>query len=124
MACDGGLAERVRTALAGSTGVAERKMFGGLCYLLRGNMFCGVVDDHLMVRVGAEAYQAALAMPHTREMDFTGRPLRGLVYVAPTGIRTKRALAVWLERGMAYARSLPAKSVGRSVPGASRRAGR
>jgi TfoX/Sxy family transcriptional regulator of competence genes len=109
MAYDEGLAARVRTALAKTRGVAERKMFGGLCCLLQGNMFCGVVDDRLMVRVGAEDYEAALAMPHVREMDFTGRPLRGMVYVAPAGIRTERDLALWLERGMANARSLPAK---------------
>jgi hypothetical protein len=109
MAYDERLAERVRASLAGTKGIAERKMFGGLCCLLRGNMFCGVVDDRLMVRVGAEAYEAALALPHVREMDFTGRPLRGMVFVGLSGIRTARALAVWLERGMAHARSLPAK---------------
>jgi TfoX/Sxy family transcriptional regulator of competence genes len=109
MAYDEQLAERVRRSLAGTKGLAERKMFGGLCFLLRGNMCCGVVGDTLMVRVGPEAYESSLALPHAREMDFTGRPLRGMVYVAPDGLRNARALGEWLERAMAVGRSLPAK---------------
>jgi TfoX/Sxy family transcriptional regulator of competence genes len=109
MAYDEQLAVRVRSALADTAGVAERRMFGGLCYLLRGNMCCGVVDDRLMVRVGPKAYASLLALPHVREMDFTGRPLTGMVYVGADGLRTARDLAAWIERGLAFARTLPRK---------------
>ncbi|HEX6202443.1 MAG TPA: TfoX/Sxy family protein [Thermoanaerobaculia bacterium] len=103
------LAARVRRALAGHPGLAEKRMFGGLCFLLRGNMCCGVVGDELMVRVGPEEHRAALALPHAREMDFTGRPLRGFVYVSPAGIAADAELAAWVERGARFAESLPAK---------------
>ena len=84
-------------------------MFGGIAFLLRGNMLCGVVDRDLMVRVGPDAYAEALARPHAREMDFTGRPMRGLLYVDAAGVRTARQLRSWLDRGLAFAGSLPAK---------------
>jgi TfoX/Sxy family transcriptional regulator of competence genes len=73
------LSERVRLALKPRRGISEKKMFGGLAFLLRGNMLCGVIDQDLLVRVGADAYEQALARPHAREMDFTGRPLKGVV---------------------------------------------
>ncbi len=107
MAYDEPLAERVREVLAGHDGVAEKKMFGGLCLLINGNMCCGVVEDRLMVRVGPEAYEATLALPHAREMDFTGKPLRGMVYVDAAGVRTQDDLYAWIERGAAFAGSLP-----------------
>jgi TfoX/Sxy family transcriptional regulator of competence genes len=109
MAHDEELAARVRRALAGHPGLAEKRMFGGLCFLLRGNMCCGVVGDELMVRVGAEEHRAALALPHAREMDFTGQPLRGFVYVSPAGTAADAELAAWVERGARFAESLPAK---------------
>ncbi len=109
MAYDETLAARVRTALADHPGLSEKRMFGGLCFLLDGNMCCGLVGDTLMVRVGPDAYEPALARPHAREMDFTGRPLRGMVYVAPAGVRTAAALASWVHRGTAFAASLPPK---------------
>jgi len=109
MASDEKLAERVRVALKGRRGIAEKKMFGGVAFLSRGNMLCGVVGSDLVVRVGPDAYEEALARPHAREMDFTGRPMKGMVYVAPAGVRTARQLDAWLERGLAFARSLPAK---------------
>ncbi len=109
MAYDEKLAERIRVALKRRRGVSERKMFGGLAFLLKGNMLCGVVEEDLMVRVGPDAYEDALARPHTREMDFTGRPMKGLVYVASPGFRTARQLESWLERSLAFVRSLPAK---------------
>jgi len=109
MVYDERLAERVRAVLADQVGVEERKMFGGLSFMVRGNMCCGVVDDSLMVRVGPEAYEASLARPHARPMDFTGRPMRGMVFVDAAGIRTKRLLGPWVARGVAFAGSLPVK---------------
>jgi len=108
MAYDERLAERVRAVLKARRGITEKKMFGGLSFLLRGNMFCGIVADELMVRVGPDAYEAALAQRHARVMDFTGKPLRGYVYVAAAGIKGA-ALRPWVERGLDFARTLPAK---------------
>ncbi len=109
MAYDETLAERIRQALTGTRGVTERRMFGGICFMLGGNMTCGLVGDTLMLRVGPEAYESCLALPHVREMDFTGRPLRGYIYVAPAGLKTDRNLASWLDRALRFARTLPVK---------------
>jgi TfoX/Sxy family transcriptional regulator of competence genes len=109
MAFDETLAARVRRALASQRGVAERRMFGGLCFLIRGNMCCGVVGDRLMVRVGPDAYEEALSRPHASEMDFTGRPLRGMVYVTMEGLRSEAALMGWVRRGSTFAGALPAR---------------
>lgn len=109
MVYDEGLAERVRAALQGVRGVSEKKMFGGLSFLLRGHMCCGIIGDELMVRVGPEAYAACLREPHAREMDFTGRPMKGLVTVAVAGLTSSATLAAWVARGRAYAACLPPK---------------
>jgi TfoX/Sxy family transcriptional regulator of competence genes len=109
MAYDDKLAERIRRALAGQEGLAEKKMFGGLSFMLLGNMCCGVLKDDLVVRVGPARFEEALAEPHARPMDFTGRPIRGMVYVGPAGYRGDDDLAAWLKRGVAFARSLPPK---------------
>ena len=109
MAYDEGLAARVRAIVRRRTGVSEKKMFGGLAFLVDGNMFCGVVDRDLMVRVGADAYEAALARPHARQMDFTGRPMKGLVYVSSEGIASENELRAWVGQGLRFGRSLPAK---------------
>ncbi len=113
MAYDEKLAEHVRGALKGRRGVSEKKMFGGLCFLVRGNLACGIVDDELMVRVGPDAYEDALSRKYAREMDFTGRALKGMVYVARPGLRSAPTLRGWVDRGFDYARSLPAKAGGR-----------
>ena len=84
-------------------------MFGGIAFLLGGNMCVGVVGEELMVRVGPTAYDEALAKPHARAMDFTGKPLRGMVYIAEAGIRSDRGLSGWIERGVVFAGSLPPK---------------
>ena len=110
MAYDEKLAERVRNRLASTQGITERKMFGGLCFLLRGNMCCGLTGETLMVRVGPEAYQATLRLTHAREMDFTGRPLKGMVYVDPAGLETAAAVGRWVERALAFAGTLPPQS--------------
>lgn len=109
MAFDEGLADRVRTVLASTPNVVEKKMFGGLTFMVEGHMACGIVDTQLMVRVGPDAYEASLARAHAKPMDFTGRALKGMVYVAPDGLRSKRALASWVDKGVAHARSLPPK---------------
>src|SRR3990170_3525195 len=104
-----GLAERIRAAVAGRRGLTEKKMFGGIAFMLNGNMFCGVMKDDLMVRVGPEHFQIALAQPHARPMDFTGRPMKGMVYVGPAGSYTDKSLRSWVDQGMRFAASLPAK---------------
>ncbi len=90
MAYDEGLAERIREGLAEQRDVTEKKMFGGVAFMLRGSMFVGIVKEDLMVRVGAEAHEDALREPHARTMDFTGKPMRGYVYVAPPGYAQRR----------------------------------
>jgi TfoX/Sxy family transcriptional regulator of competence genes len=109
LAYDEALAGRVRDVLAFEPDLAERKMFGGLAFMLRGNMCCGVLGDELMVRVGAEGHDRALALPHARPMDFTGRPMKGMIYVGRDGIADDAALRGWVERGAAHARALPPK---------------
>ncbi len=108
MAYDEGLVERIRMVLADQDGVNEKKMFGGLSFMLRGNYVCGVADD-LVVRVGPERHAAALAHPQTREMDFTGRPMKGWVYVNAPGIEEDDDLAYWVNLGLDFAASLPPK---------------
>jgi TfoX/Sxy family transcriptional regulator of competence genes len=100
MAYDESLAGRVRRIVGDKAGVEERKMFGGLAFLLEGRMFCGIVKDEFMVRVGPERHAEALAAPHARQMDFTGRPMKGMVYVGAAGLRGP-ALRRWVERGVA-----------------------
>jgi TfoX/Sxy family transcriptional regulator of competence genes len=109
MAYDEKLAERVREVMHPQRGFTEKKMFGGICFLLRGNMCCGVLKDELMVRVGPEMHDSALARPHARVMDFTGRPSKGMVYVAADGIRTSAQLRKWVEMGIGFTNTLPAK---------------
>jgi len=109
MAFSDELASRVRDTLAGTVGLSERKMFGGLAFMINGHMCCGIVGDELMVRVGPTAYATSLAQPHGREMDFTGKPLKGMVYVEVEGIQNDDQLRRWIERGTDFAGSLPPK---------------
>ena len=108
MPIDEGLAQRIREAL-GAAQVAERKMFGGIAFMSRGHMFVGIAKQMLMVRVGPAAYADALRKPHVREMDFTGRPMRGYVYVDAAGIERDEDLAHWVQAGLAFVGTLPAK---------------
>lgn len=110
MAYDETLADRVRSALGPHMGLTERKMFGGLAFMLDGNMCVGIVGDELMVRVGPDGYDTALGQPHARLMDFTGRPMRGIVYVGEKGVTSDDALTAWVQRGVGFAASLPAKA--------------
>jgi TfoX/Sxy family transcriptional regulator of competence genes len=109
VAFDEELAQRVRERLAERTDVTERNMFGGLAFLIGGNMAVGINGSDLMVRVGKEGYDAALAQPHTREMDFTGRPLTTMVYVDPAGTASDQALGAWVDRAVTFADTLPVK---------------
>ncbi len=109
MAYDEGLAQRLRELLEDRTDVSEKKMFGGLAFLLGGHMCVGVIGDELMVRVGPDAHERELREPHARPMDFTGRPLKGFVYVAVEGFESDTDLGRWVERGVAFAGSLPPK---------------
>ena len=99
MAYDETLAERIRSALDGTPRIEERKMFGGLAFLVHGRMCCGVIGSDLMVRVPLEKFEIALRKAHVRPMDFTGKPLRGFVYVGPPGNRSRAALRTWIELG-------------------------
>jgi TfoX/Sxy family transcriptional regulator of competence genes len=109
MAFDETLVHRVRSVLGQQKGVTERKMFGGLSFLLNGNMCCGVVNDLLVLRLGEKGAAEALTEPHTRLMDFTGKPMKSMVYVAPDGAKSNEALQEWVRRAVAFASSLPAK---------------
>ena len=110
MAYDQDLAHRIREQLADEHGVTERAMFGGLAFLLRGNMAVGISNSaELMVRLGADATESALARPHTRLFDMSGRPMKGWILVAPEGIKTKRQLGAWVKRGVEFAATLPPK---------------
>lgn len=109
MAYDEGLAQRVREALEGTPGITERKMFGGLAFLLDGKMFVGISGAKLMARVGAERYEDALALPHVHEMDFTGKPMKGYVYVDPPGLAEDQALKAWVSWCAAFVDRLPLK---------------
>ena len=109
MAFDEGLAQRVREALADRPDVVEKRMFGGLAFMVRGHMTVGIREDDLMVRVGKDAYEDALSRPGAREMDFTGRALKGFVYVAPEGLESDDDLAGWVRRGVDHTNTLPEK---------------
>lgn len=108
-AYDADIAERVRRALSGRADVVEKRMVGGLSFLVGGNMCCGVTGQRLMVRVGAEGRDSALSEPHVRPMEFGGRSLRGFICVDREGFRTDAALAAWIQRGLDVVARLPAQ---------------
>ncbi len=103
------LAQRVRALLRDQGEIREQKMFGGLTFMLRGNLCCGVRGDALMVRVGPEQLEAALAQPHARRIDVAGRTMKGTLLVELAGVATDEDLARWVGKGVAFAASLPAK---------------
>jgi TfoX/Sxy family transcriptional regulator of competence genes len=109
MAYDEDLANRIREQLAAEPAMTEKQMFGGIAFLLSGNMAVGVSGDELMVRVGPEAADEALEEPYARVFDMTGRPMKGWVLVAAPGVASDEALGDWVARGVSFARSLPAK---------------
>lgn len=113
MSYDAKLAQRVRDIFADGPSVDEKAMFGGLAFMLEGKMCCGVLKSELVARVGPEQYDAALARPHTRPMDFTGRPMKGYVYVAAEGCGDRRSLQSWLDRAVRFVGELPSSTPAR-----------
>ena len=109
MSYDEGLAERLREALQSKRDISEKKMFGGLAFMSRGYMFIGITGDILMARVGPEYYQRALSRPHVRVMDFTGKPMKGYVFVDPPGFENDSDLSDWVQRCHRFVQSLPPK---------------
>ena len=107
MVYDQELAGRVRAVLAERPGVDEKRMFGGVCFMVAGRMCCGVLKDDFFVRVGAERLEAALAEPYARPMDFTGRPSMGMVYVAAAGLAEEQTLDAWVQRGVDFVNAHP-----------------
>ena len=109
MAFDEDLARRVRDILSDEDTFNEKRMFGGVAFMVKGHMCCGVIGQDLVVRVGKDQHEQALVELHTRAMDFTGRPMKGFVYVSPLGYRSKANLRKWIRRGLRFVSSLPAK---------------
>jgi TfoX/Sxy family transcriptional regulator of competence genes len=109
VAYDEGLAERIREELGDEPGLVEKAMFGGVAFLLDGNMSVGIIGDDLLVRVGPAGYEAALQRPYARVFDMTGRPMKGWVVVESIGLEDDDAFTAWVREGVAFARSLPAK---------------
>lgn len=110
MAYDEGLAERIREYFRDRDDVEEKKMFGGICFMVDGHMCCGIVRDMLMARVGPDNYEACLDKEHAREMDFTGKPMAGMIYVEPEGLTSDSDLEQWIESCLTFALSLPPKT--------------
>ncbi|MEN8133123.1 MAG: TfoX/Sxy family protein [Pseudomonadota bacterium] len=109
MAYDEGLAERLREQFLIRSDVVEKKMFGGLCFMVSNHMCCGIVKDTLMARVGPDQYEMCLAKKYTREMDFTGKAMKGMVYVTSEGIESDKELAKWVDLCTNFVESLPLK---------------
>jgi hypothetical protein len=109
MAYDEGLAERVRGVLIDMPNLDEKAMFGGLAFMLNDYMFVGIIGDNLMARVGPDSYEVALRKPFVMPMDFTGRPMKGYVYVQPGGIAEDEALVYWVNLCADFVKTLPPK---------------
>jgi hypothetical protein len=109
MAFDEDLAERIREQITHTKGIEEKKMFGGIGFLLNGNILVGVWKDSLVVRLGPEDGDTALREPHVRAFDITGRPMRGWILVAPEGIEEDEQLADWIRRALGFVQDLPPK---------------
>ncbi len=109
MAYDEGLIQRIRELIGSHPTVKEKKMFGGVGFIARGNMACGVTGDDLIVRVGVENYQESLTKPHARPFDMTGRPMNGWIVVSPDGYANDADLERWVNQGLEFALTLPTK---------------
>jgi TfoX/Sxy family transcriptional regulator of competence genes len=110
MPFDEKLANRVRRILEKVEGLSEKKMFGGLCFLINGNMALGLVNEDLMIRVEPESYDKLLSQPNVRKMDFTGRPLKGFLYIGAKGTESDKDLRKWVLKSVEFALSQPAKN--------------
>jgi TfoX/Sxy family transcriptional regulator of competence genes len=109
MAYNEDLTERIRSVLPRKQGFTERKMFGGIAFMLHGNMCCGIVEDSLMIRLGKEGVEEALKQPHTHPMDFTGKVMKSMLYVSMEGTELDADLESWVQAAMKYAATLPPK---------------
>jgi len=109
MAYDEGLAERIREIMEEEPGFAEKKMFGGICFVLFGNMVCGIIKEDLIVRVGLDNYEKMLKLPYTKKFDLTGRSMKGWVMVLSEGLDSDEALNDWVQRAVSFVRTLPPK---------------
>ena len=109
MAYNEALADRIRLVLGERADIEEKKMFGGIAFMYKGKMACGIVKDDLMVRVVVSKYESSLEKPHCREMDFTGRPMKGFLYVEPEGFGSEPQLAEWVGLGIEFAESAAGK---------------
>jgi TfoX/Sxy family transcriptional regulator of competence genes len=109
MAYDEGLFERLREIFEDRRDVEEKKMFGGIAFMVRGHMCVGIVGETLMARIGPDEYDKALKKKHVREMDFTGKPMKGFIYIDPEGFESDKDLRYWVALSETYAKSLPPK---------------
>ncbi len=109
MAYDPGLAERLHDYFADRPEVEVKRMFGGLCFMVAKHMCCGIIGEKLMARVGPEKYDEYLEHPHATEMDFTGKPMKGIIYVLPEGLESDEELEYWLNVCESFIRLLPPK---------------
>ena len=109
MVYDKGLAQRVREILEDESGFTEKNMFGGICFLLFGNMVCGIIKDDLIARIGADRYAELLKMPHTKKFDLTGKPMKGWVMVLSAALDSDEELNDWVQKAMSFVRTLPPK---------------
>jgi TfoX/Sxy family transcriptional regulator of competence genes len=109
MAYDEGAAQRIREILQDRLDIEEKEMFGGIAFLLGGNMTCGVIQDDLIIRVGPEAYELSVSQAHARPFDFTGRPMKGWILIAPDGYASDEDLESWVKRGLAFTTGLQKK---------------
>ena len=109
MAYDEGLAQRIREELQDHPNMEEKKMFGGLCFMVNRHMCCGIVRDKLMARVGPENYETNLDKEYAEPMDFTGKPMKGMIYIKPDGLKSDEDLNEWLTVCLNFVESLPPK---------------
>lgn len=109
MIVDEGLAQRIRSVLGKRPELVEKKMFGGVGFMLNGNMVCGIHKEYLIVRFGSERYSEAITLPHTKAFDMTGKPMTGWIMVAPEGYADTRDLTDWIQQGVDYVSTLPPK---------------
>lgn len=116
MAYDRGLADRVRSILERRAGFAERKMFGGIAFLINGHMCCGVLKTDLMLRLTPEAVTSGLRRPHTRPMDFSGKPMKSMMFVDAAGSDSDEALHEWVESAVAFVFTLASKKLAQNGP--------
>ena len=120
MAYDVHLADRIRSILQSAGEFSDKKMFGGLAFMVNGHMCCGVLKTDLVLRLTPEEAATSLRQPHTRPMDFTGKPMKSMIYVSAIGTDSDKALAAWLESAVTLARSVPEKRSARRAATARR----